>query len=299
MNRYRWLPLLLLPAIIAGCSALRIVYSQADHILAWRADDYFDFDPHQKQEFNARIERLLEWHRRDQLPEYAAFTTAAINQAQPGLRREDIVWFIEGFKARYRIIVNRGIQDAAELLATLKPEQLAALQKRWGKDNRKFVAERELDGGIEKRKRARLKRTLAQITDWTGSLTREQEHRIEALLDRVPLSEHLRHQDRIRRQQEFLELLKLRANAAEFRPRLQAWLLDWEQGRAPEYARLSSEALEQRIQFYLAVEKVLTRAQREHALQRLQKFGDDFRALSAKSLKAGFAPFETAGLASF
>jgi hypothetical protein len=285
--------------LIAGCSALRIVYSQADHILAWRADDYFDFDPHQKQEFNARIERLLEWHRRDQLPEYANFVNTAVGKARPGLGREDVVWFIEGFKARYRVIVNRGIPDAAELLATLQPEQLAVLQKRWDKDNRKFVAERELDGGIEKRKRARLKRTLAQITDWTGSLTREQEHRIEALLDRVPLSEHLRHQDRIRRQQEFLELLKLRANAAEFRPRLQAWLLDWEQGRAPEYARLSNEALEQRIQFYLAVEKVLTPTQREHALQRLQKFGDDFRALSAKALKAGVAPFETASLAFF
>jgi hypothetical protein len=285
--------------LIAGCSALRIAYNQADHILAWRADDYFDFDAHQKHEFNARIERLLEWHRRDQLPEYAAFTTAAVNKARPGLRREDVVWFVDGFKARYRIIVNRGIQDAAELLATLKPEQLAALQKQWDKVNRKFVAERELDGGIEKRKRARLKRTLGQIEDWTGSLTWEQEQKIAALFDPIPLIEHLRHADRIRRQQEFLQLLRLRANTAEFRPRLQAWLRDWERGRAPEYEQLSGEVYEKRIQFYLAVEKVLTPTQREHALQRLQKFGDDFRALSAKPLKAGFAPFETAGLAFF
>ncbi|MEK7876641.1 MAG: DUF6279 family lipoprotein [Pseudomonadota bacterium] len=287
IDRCRLILLLLLVALVAGCSALRLTYRQADMLLAWRANEYFDLDPLQKHDLDVRLERLLAWHRYEQLPDYAAFTSAAIAKARPGLRHDDVIWFFEGLKARYRVIVNRGSADAAEMLATLAPEQINALQKQWNKVNRKFASENELDGSVEKRKRARLKKTLRQIEDWTGGLTYEQEQKIEALLDAVPLIEHLRHADRIRRQQEFLQLLKLRANAQEFRPKLRAWLLDWESGRAPAFQLLSGEVYAKRIEFYLAVDKLLTPGQRQIVLHRLQDYVDDFHALAETPQRAG------------
>ena len=287
MGRCRLTLLLLLVALIAGCSALRLGYRQADTLLAWRANEYFDLNPLQKHELDVRLEPLLIWHRYEQLPEYAAFLATAIKKAQAGLKHDDIVWFVDGFKARYRVIVSHGAVDAAEMLAALAPEQIVALQKRWDKDNRKFVSENELDGSLEKRKRARLKKTLSQIVDWTGSLTYEQEQKIEVLLDAVPLIEHLRHADRIRRQQEFLQLLKLRTNQREFRPKLQAWLLDWERGRTPEFEQLSGEVYAKRIAFYLALDKLLTHGQRQIVLHRLQDYVDDCKALSEKPRRAG------------
>jgi hypothetical protein len=279
--------LLLLVAILAGCSGLRLGYHHADTLLAWRANDYFDLNPLQKHELDARLERLLIWHRYEQLPEYAAFLELAIKKAHAGLKREDIVWFVDGFKTRYRVIVNRGAADAAEMLATLAPDQIVALQKRWDKDNRKFVSEHELEGGLEKRKRARFRKTLSDILDWTGSLTKEQEQKIAALLDAIPLIEHFRHADRIRRQHEFLQLLELRTNTREFRPKLQAWLLDWERGRTPEYERLSNEVYAKRIQFYLEVDRLLTPGQRQIVLHRLQQYADDCKALAEKPRHAG------------
>ena len=287
MGRCRLTLLLLLVALVAGCSALRLSYRQADTLLAWRANEYFDLNPLQKHDLNRRLERLHTWHRYEQLPEYALFTSAAIAKARPGLKHDDAIWFFEGLKARYRLIVNRGSSDAAEMLATLAPEQIDALQKQWNKVNRKFASENELDGSVEKRKRARLKKTLDQIQDWTGGLTYEQEQKIAALLDAIPLIEHLRHADRIRRQQEFLQLLKLRANPQEFRPKLQAWLLDWENGRAPAFEQLSGEVYAKRIEFYLAVDKLLTPGQRQTALHRLQDYVDDFKALAEKPRRAG------------
>lgn len=288
MDRLRWLPLVLLAALAAGCSGLRLGYREADIILAWRADTYFDLDRSQKREFNERIVRLLDWHRYEQLPEYATFATAAIGRMRHGLRHDDIVWFVDGLKARYRVIIDRGGDDAADLLAMLAPEQIVALQKQWAKDNRKFVSEHELDGSVKKQKRARLKRMMGQIEDWTGSLSAEQERQVTVLIDAMPLIEHLRHQDRMRRQNEFLELLKLRANRELLRPQLRVWLREWERGRAPEYEQLTSEIYEQRIALYIAVDKLLTPAQREHALHRLQDYIDDFIALSRKrSASAG------------
>ncbi|MEO7726002.1 MAG: DUF6279 family lipoprotein [Burkholderiales bacterium] len=290
----------LLAVVMAGCTGLRIAYPQADILLGWRANTYFDLDREQRQDFSARLDRLLAWHRREQLPDYALFLNTAIDKAEHSLKQEDISWFIDGLKTRYRVIVNRGANDAAEVLATLNPEQLAGLQKQFEKDNRKFTSENELDGGMEKRKRARLKKMLSQIEDWTGDLTRDQERKVAALLDPAPLSEHLRHQDRMRRQHEFVELLKTRRAKPDFPARLGQWLLAWEQSRTQEYARIADEVYDQRVHFFIAVDKLLTPEQRKRALGRLQKFADDCKTLSARApARAGDERLETAILALF
>ena len=285
MNFHR-LILLLLIALLAGCSGLKIGYRNADTLLAWRAHDYFDFNPLQRHEFEVRIKRLLAWHRSEQLPEYSVFLTTMIARAKPELKPEHVVGFVDGFKERYKTIVNYGINDAVEMLATLAPDQIVALQKQWDKDNRKFIREHELNGTPAERKRARLKLALSQIEDWTGSLTYDQEQKITALIDPMPQINHLRHQDRIRRQKEFVELLKLRANKQEFQPVLHAWLLDWERGRNPEYDKLASTLYEQRIQFYVALDKMLTPGQRQIVIRRLQEYAEDCKTLSAKPAKA-------------
>jgi hypothetical protein len=273
---------IVIAAGVAGCTGLRIGYPQADIILGWRANTYFDLDRDQRRDFSARLDRLLAWHRYEQLPEYATFLTTAINKAEHALKTEDIAWFIDGFRARYRLVVDRGIADAADVLSTLAPEQVTTLQKQFAKDNRKFADEFELDSGVEKRKRARLKKMLGQIEEWTGNLSHEQESKIAALLEPIPLIEHLRHQDRVRRQHEFVDILKMRHSKPEFSTRLHHWLLEWDAGRSPEYAKLSSEVYGQRLQFFVAVEKLLTREQRHHVIARLQNYIDDCKSLSAR-----------------
>jgi hypothetical protein len=290
---------LVVAVFFTGCTALRFGYKQADVILAWRANTYFDLDRDQRRDFSARLDRLLAWHRYEQLPEYAAFLAVAIDKAEHGLKVEDIAWFVDGFRARYRIIVNRGITDAAEVLSTLTPEQIAHLQKQFAKDNRKFADENELDAGVEKRKRARLKKTVSQIEDWTGNLSREQEAKVAALLEPIPLIEHLRHQDRMRRQREFVELLKIRQAKLEFATRLHQWLLDWDYGRSPEYEQLAEDVYIQRLHFYIAVDKLLTHDQRQRALARLQKFVDDCKALSTRPPAHAGGDARTAILALF
>ncbi len=269
--------------LLSGCSAIRLGYGQADTIAVWMADEYFDLDARQKQEFLARFERLHEWHRYEQLPEYVSFLNATKKRLQGDPGREDVLWFIEGLKARYRLIASRAAGDAADILATLAPAQLDALQRQLDKDNRKFVRKYQLEDGIEDQKEARANRNLKQITDWAGSLTRAQEQKITAMLDGLPLIDSLRLEDRRRRQREFLQLLELRGDKSEFTASLRHWLLDWEQGRSPQYDRLLARWWERRVAFYLAVYRLLTPAQRAIALHRLQDYIEDFQSLSQRS----------------
>lgn len=267
-------------AFSSGCSMLRFGYDQADSIAAWMTDEHFDLDTTQKNDFRARFDRLHAWHRHEQLPDYAQFLSAAKHKAQQPVTREDVLWLVEGVKARYRTLVMRGSRDAAELLATLTPENIHALQLQWQRDNRRFVREHRLDSAADERRRAAAERALKQIREWAGSLTQEQETRIIALQAAIPLVQHLRHQDRLRRQREFLQLLEMRGDRREFEEKLRHWLMHWDHGRAPEYERLQTEIYEKRIAFYLAIDRMLTPRQRTAVLNRLQNYIEDFQQLA-------------------
>ena len=274
-------------ALLAGCSAIRIAYNQGDTILAWMADDYFDFDAAQKQDFNTRMDRLLQWHRYEQLPDYARFLTEIRQRGRRQFTRDDAAWVIDGAIARYRVIARKGAPDAAEMLMTLTPDNIRALEKQFDKVNQKFAREYKLNGTPDDRRRARLDRTLTRIRDWTGALAQEQEQRIVALNNTIPYTDHLRLQDRQRRQKEFLSLFNTRHNKAEFPAALRSWLADWEKGRPPEVHAALSEGNEKRIALYLEVERMLTPQQREHVLHKLQDYIDDINTLSAKSIAVG------------
>lgn len=282
--------------LLSGCSTLRIGYEQADHLLAWMADDYFDLDPAQKQDFHVRISRLLKWHRQQQLPDYARFLAEIRQRAQRPLTRDDAAWVVDGAKARFRTLAEYGAADAAEMLATLTPDNIRALEKQFDKVNRKFAREYKVHGSADERKRARLQRTLKQVREWAGPLTHAQEDRIAALNNAIPNADHLRQQDRQRRQKEFMTLLGQRQDKAQFAAQLRAWLSDWEKGRSPDYEKALLDIYDKRVALYLEVERLLTPQQREHVLHKLQGYIDDIQSLAARQLATNLLLFKNNNL---
>jgi hypothetical protein len=265
---------------LAGCNLVGFGYSQGETIAAWKADEYFSLEAEQKDLFRARFARFYNWHRYQQLPEYVTFLTRGKQRLEDGLDRADIEWFTDGLQARYARIVERGAPDAAEVLATLTAQQLAALQKQWAKDNRKFQREHKVTGTLEERKQERVKRTVTQVKDWVGSLSSEQEQRIAQLSNDMPDTDRLRYEDRLRRQREFLKIMEARSDAKSVAPQLRDWLVNWRKGRNPEYEKLSDLSWEKRVRLYIEVERMLTPQQRQHAMQKVQGYIDDFRKLS-------------------
>lgn len=274
--------ILLCALLLGGCSMLRVGYGQLDTIAGWMAQDYFELEAVQRDALSRRLQNLHGWHRREQLPEYARFFGELRDRVQKGTRAEDVQWMVDGIKTRFATIAARAAPDAAELLAELNPAQIEALRKRFEADNRKFIREHRLDQPQAARKQAQQRRLLSQIRDWVGPLSSEQETRIIALIQPLPLSESLRHEDRLRRQKEFFALLEQRGNRTAFAPRLRDWLVNWEHGRSPELARNMDEAWRKRAEFYAAVDKLLNPEQRSHLTGRLQDYIEDFRELAAR-----------------
>jgi hypothetical protein len=266
--------------LLGGCSMVRLGYGQLDTLAEWRVARYFDLDPHQKAEFRKRFSRLHEWHRHEQLPDYAAFLAQAGARLERDITREDVVWFVEGVKTRYRTLVMRASDDAAALLMSITPAQLKVLQHQWDEDDRRFAREYGLDGDPGEIADARAHRTLERVRNWAGSLSHEQEQRITALAGAAPAIERLRREDRLRRKREFLQLMAGRDNGREFPARLRAWLLDWENGRSPEYEQRLEGWFDHQAKMIVEITGMLTPRQRARVAGRLRRYAEDFTHLA-------------------
>jgi hypothetical protein len=266
--------------VLTGCNMLRLGYGQIDVYAAWQADAYFGLDQAQRQEFNKRFDRLHEWHRHNQLPEYAAFLASTKERIHRGPTNDDVRWVTEGVMSRYRVLVRHAADDMAAMLMTVTPAQIETLKQRWEKDNRRFASDYRLKEGVEEQRRAAARRALERIRDWTGTLSSEQEEKITVLAGELPMNQRLRHEDRVRRQGEFLQLMAQRDDPRKFAERLRQFMTSWEQGRDPEYQRLWEQWARKQSEFYVAVYRMLTPQQRVAVERRIQTYIDDFTRLA-------------------
>jgi hypothetical protein len=275
-------PLLLLVSL-SGCNMLSVGYGHIDTYAAWQADEYFNLDAQQKQEFRARFDRLHQWHRTEQLRDYATFLGSSSARIQKGLTPEDVSWITQGVEDRYRAMVKRGAGDAAALLITITPAQLESLQRRWEKDNARYAREHRINGTVEEQRQARAERELKRAREWVGELNPEQEKKVAALAAELPLAPKLRYEDRLRRQREFMQLMGSRGgDARQFEDRLRHWLLNWEEGRSPEYQRHFAEWRRKQAEYYVALERALTPQQRATLVTRVERYANDFTQLAQR-----------------
>jgi len=274
---------LLVLLLIGGCSVVRLGYSHLNSVATWMAHDYFDLNTEQRDNFARQFDRLHAWHRYEQLPEYAQFLEDMQKRAQRGLQTADMLWLIDGFRQRYAKIAVRAAADSADLLATLSPAQIEHFRKELEQNNRKFLRENRSEASETERRKVYEQKTLSQLHEWLGHLSDAQEARIIALLKSVPLVDRLRHEDRLRRQREFMVLMEQRnGDRKVFAQRLSDWLVHWEAGRSPRQAQLLDESWQKRAEFYAAVDRMLSTEQRSHLVFRLQDYIDNFRQLSER-----------------
>jgi hypothetical protein len=274
-----WTPLLAV-LLLAACSALQFGYRNADTFLAWTVDDFFDLDHGQKQVLRPGIESLLAWHRIDQLPEYARFLEAIQAKLGGPVARADAKWLVEEARARYLTAAERAVAEGAPVLARLSPHQIDELERRLKKDNTKF-SDKYLKDDLANRQKKRAERFIDNAEHWFGSLSDEQEDRIQAIAAEGATGNAQRLVERQRVQREFLAILREDNGAAALAPKLKAWIANWEKGRSAEAKQAIARTGEQTVRMMLAVTDTLSAQQRGHALKKLQGYAEDMRKLAA------------------
>jgi Family of unknown function (DUF6279) len=266
---------------LSGCSALRLAYANGQQLAWWWIDGYIDFSSEQTPRAKEAIDRLFEWHRATQLPEYAAtLATAAVQITEPTTPAAVCQW-----QRRLRDAVEpaleKSLQLGADLVPALGEAEFRHLEKRFA-TNRGDMRDNFMQPNAEDRRKAALKRTVERVEQLYGRIGDAQRNVILAGLAASPFDADAWFAERERRQKDTVQTL--RRLVAEKAPRDQVVAamrtLVERTERSPDVAY---RAYQQRLAdfncaFAAQIHNATTPAQRAAARDRLKGWEEDLRS---------------------
>ncbi len=272
--------------LLSGCSMLRLGYNQAPDLAYWWLDGYADFNDVQTPRVRSALAQWFAWNRRTQLPDYAALLVRAQAEAPADTTPQRVCAFEAELRERLDTAVDRAVPAAAELALTFNSAQLQHIERRYAKSNEEFRADYlQIDRG--QRAKASIKRAVDRIEMVYGDLDDAQLERIAKALPSSPFDPELWLQERQRRQQDALlmlrRLLAERAPADRAQAALRVHVKQYERSTNEAYRAYSARLTEFNCALGAALHNGMSAAQRQTAVQRLKGWEADVRALAAEA----------------
>jgi len=229
----RFLVLMLSVLLVSGCSLGMLSYRNADWLLAYKIDDWVNLTAEQKTWLRPRLTQLQVWHRSHELGHVQRLLRDS-HLLAAGAPKEDE---IQAIYTASVLTLNRTLEqllpDALLLLSRLEPAQIAYLERKLAKDNKKLAKDIVLTP--DARRSLRAKKAVKQFEGWFGRLSTTQEAELIKRVDALPLLDEMHLNNRQRWQTELLELLKSKPDTKLFSAELRSLMLDPQRRRDPVY----------------------------------------------------------------
>ncbi len=275
--------------LVSGCSTLRIGYSTAPDLSYWWLDRYVDFNGTQTPRVRDGLAQWFAWHRRNQLPEYAALLLRAQTEAMADTTAARVCEWQAELIRRADTAFDRAVPAAADILLSITPAQIAHIEQRYAKVNDEFRDD-YLQAEPAKRAAATLKRTVERAEMLYGTLDENQRARMAAALTHSPFGAELWLAERRLHQQDALQLLnklvKDKATREQAQLALRAYADRIEHSPREAYRRYSDRLSEFNCALAATLHNGTSAAQRHHAAQTLAGWEGDLRALAVARVDA-------------
>jgi len=272
---FRMFPALLAAAALAACSNATmtrlaysnaaLAYSNAGSALAWTVDDYVDMSDAQEAWVRDRASRLMDWHRREELPRARKILEGMLAKGDKPYSAEELAALQGDVRGFYLRVMGQLVPDMAEFLAATDAEQLARMERKLAKDNHEFLKE-SVRGTPEERRKRRVHRFIGHLEAWIGSLDDAQRQVVASAYGEVPDFTEEMLGERRYRQSEVIALVKSRATKPEMEPQLRRLFVDMDAWRRPEY-RDEVRARDAKLQDAVAKISATLSAKQRAALQ--------------------------------
>lgn len=264
--------------LLSGCSKLRLGYEYADWLVIYSVEDNFDLEKTQRQRFKDGVESYFRWHRKAMLPQYADLLARAADSLGKGLRPEGLDTGYSQFQVLYRKTMAPTVDRATDLLLSLSPTQVDQWQEKVKKKNQKL--RKDFSGSREDQLERRCEKTLDELEDWTGKLSKEQKKQIRTLSRGLPWNGHLWLDHREKVQAALASLLRNKAPREAVRKYLEDYFVYPERLRSQEYNDRIKESEVKTRTMIIRIHALLTAQQRRHFIARVDKLARDFRTMS-------------------
>ncbi len=288
----RWIIGLLCLALagLGGCSAVRFGYNQAPELAYWWLDGYADFDEAQRSRVREALAQWFDWHRRTQLPDYAALLARARVEVLADTTPERACGWWKVLRTRMDTAFEHALPLAADIVVTLSPQQLQHIEHRNAKANDEFRDE-YLGGDAQERQAKSLKRAVERAENIYGRLDEAQRESVARLVAESPFDPNLWLSERRRRQQDALETLRGLGGDVTARARAPAAMGAWRDRleRSPRavYRRYEEQLTQFNCEFIAALHNATSAAQRQAAAAKLKGWEVDLRALATTANGGG------------
>jgi hypothetical protein len=284
-NRLRVLFLVTLMVLAAGCSSIRFTYNHGDTLLYWWLNNYLDLDSDQAGWVKKDIDELFQWHRKTQLKDYVQLLANGQRQLAGNLTQSDLSADYRDVKSRTELLAYKALPELADLARSVRPEQIAQMEKKFAKNNEDF-RKKFMRGDLEERQKARYKKSMEQFDLWFGRFSSEQEAVLRKASDARLLDNDIWMDERVRRQKRIVaalhkiaqEKLSKDATIAVLHNLVKELFARFE---APERKAFFDTYTDQTIQMILTAVRIATPVQKAHAQKRMQGWIDDFNILAA------------------
>lgn len=280
----RWLGLLLALALLGGCSSMRLAYNNAPQLAWWWLDAYVDFSREQAPRVKQALQELLDWHRSTQLPHYLPALAAARKLVAGPVTADQVCRWQDHARERIEPTLQRALTAAAAQLPGLSETQFRHIEAHQLKSLDE-VRDNFLQDDPAERQAAAVKRAVERAERLYGRLEAAQRRVVQAGVQASPFDPVRWLKERQRRQRELMATLRrLAADGADADQRLAALrmlLAHSERSPDADYRDYQARLTAYDCAFTAQIHNATTPAQRQAALNTLQGWENDLRALAA------------------
>ncbi len=274
---------LLLLAVLAGCSAVRLAYNNLPELSYGWLDGYVDFDGTQTPLVRNRLAELLAWHRREELPKMAALLQQVQAMAPADATPAQACTLVEGVRERLLAVAAQAEPAGTELALSLTAAQLQHLERKYAKVNVEYRKE-WLSLSPAALQEKRYDQFLERNEDFYGRLDAAQRERLQQMVAQSRFDARMLDAQRRRQQQETLALLRRfhaeKTPPAEARAAIHAMVQRIAEPPPGPWRDYQQAMQEEGCRNLALLHNLMRPDQRANAGKRLRTYEADLRALS-------------------
>jgi hypothetical protein len=270
--------------LLTGCSAVRLAYNQAPHLMYWWLNGYVDFDTEQGGRARDALADWFAWHRATQLSDYAGLLAAAQQQILHDVTPNEVCQWADELRKRIEVGYDHGVPAIAEMVRTLKPQQLRRVERRYRQADEEFRDE-FLQADRAERLEESNKRAISRAELIYGELNDMQRGLLTQGIAVSPFDPERWLVERQLRQREIVETLRSlqsqQADTLRTEAALRVFAAHAAQSPRPAYREYQQRLFDHNCRLIARLHNSTTPEQRRRGAERLKGWEEDLRALAS------------------
>ena len=266
-------------SVSASACTTKLAYNFLDWGLYWELKEYVKFNQDQRLLVKDEISQLINWHRRDELPQYADQLEELSIGLESRMNVEQLEFVYENFKSSWQRVVIKTLPAAVNIISDLNDQQVNSFFEML--IEKEAHDAKDIKNGtniriIEERERYIKKKIVGVI----GQLNNEQNILITRWAGSMGPTKELSLIQAIQWRTKMQSAMAERHNKKELKKHLIVLFANPDQLRPANYRQIIDKNRRLILQLIFDLNQTLTNQQRSKLVKKLNEFAKDFRDLS-------------------